>query len=60
MRNYEQVLKILDLRKEIVTFTEFKETVLAALSDIKECAVEGIDNAKELIVNAVNKANENK
>ena len=60
MRNYEQVLKILDLRKEIVTFTEFKETVLAALSDIKECAVEGIDNAKEWIINAVNKANENK
>lgn len=60
MRNYERVLKILDLCEEIVTSSEFKETVLDALSDIKECVVEGIGNAKEWIVNAVNEANENK
>ena len=59
MRNYEQVLKILD-SKEIVTSTEFKETVLDAQSDIKECVVESIDNAKDLIVDTVNEANENK
>lgn len=60
MRNYERVLKILDLCEEIVTFKEFKDTVLDALSDIKECVVEGIGNAKDWIVNAVNEANENK
>lgn len=60
MRNYERVLKILDLCEEIVTSKEFKETVLEALSDIKECVVEGIGNAKEWIVDAVNKANESK
>jgi hypothetical protein len=60
MRNYERVLKILDLCEEIVTSSEFKESVLGVLSDIKECVVENIDNAKEWIVDAVNEANENK
>ena len=60
MRNYERVLKILDLCEEIVTSSEFKESVLEILSDIKENVVDGIDSAKEWIVNAVNEANENK
>lgn len=60
MRNYERVLKILDLCEEIVTSNEFKESVLEVLSDIKEGVVEGINNAKDWIVNAVNEANENK
>ena len=60
MRNYERVLKILDLCEEIVTSKKFKDTVLDALSDIKECVVEGIGNAKDWIVNTVNEANENK
>lgn len=44
MRNYERVLKILDLCEEIVTSNEFKETVLDALSEIKECVVEANEN----------------
>lgn len=60
MRNYERVLKILDLCEEIVISNEFKDSVLEVLSDIKEGVVEGINNAKDWIVNAVNEANENK
>lgn len=58
MRNYERVLKILDLCEEIVTFKAFKDSALDILSNIKECVVAGIDNAKKWIVNAVNEANE--
>lgn len=57
MRNYERVLKILDLCEEIVTFKEFKDASLDILSNIKVCVVEGIDNAKNWIVNAVNEVN---
>lgn len=57
MRNYERVLKILDLCEEIVTFKEFKDAAVAILSNIKVCVVEGIDNAKNWIVNAVNEVN---
>lgn len=57
MRNYERVLKILDLCEEIVTFKAFKDSALDILSNIKECVVTGIDNAKKWIVNAVNEAN---
>jgi hypothetical protein len=56
MRNYERVLKILDLCEEIVTFKAFKDSALDILSNIKECVVAGIDNAKKWIVNAVNEA----
>lgn len=57
MRNYERVLKILDLCEEIVTFKAFKDAALDILSNIKVCVVEGIDNAKNWIVNAVNEVN---
>ena len=57
MRNYERVLKILDLCEEIVTFKEFKDAALAILSNIKACVVEGIDNAKKWIVNVANEVN---
>ena len=56
MRNYERVLKILDLCEEIVTFKAFKDSALDILSNIKECVVACIDNAKKWIVNAVNEA----
>lgn len=56
MRNYERVLKILDLCEEIVTFKACKDSALDILANIKECVVTGIDNAKKWIVNAVNEA----
>lgn len=56
MRNYERVLKILDLCEEIVTFKACKDSALDILANIKECVVAGIDNAKKWIVNAVNEA----
>lgn len=58
MRNYERVIKILDLCEEIVTSNEFKEAVLDILSDVKESIVECIGDAKDWVIEAVNERND--
>ena len=58
MKNYERVLKILDLSKDIIKSEELKIGIIGILSEVKEVICEKIDEAKQFIEDAVNESNE--
>ena len=58
MKNYERVLKILDLSKDIIKSEELKIGIFSILSDITDAICSKIDGAKKFIEDAVNEANE--
>lgn len=54
MYNYERVLKIIDLVKEIATSEELKTNILEILHDAKESICDNLDKAKEWVEEAAN------
>ena len=57
MKNYERVIKIIDLVKEIVTSDDFKTGILSIMHDTKEAICEKLDEAKEWVEEAVSEEN---